>query len=188
MLHPQAILLRGGPANWGTGVSAITLLVGCLVLGSRCLYSGVSLGQPVFLLLPAQWRCHQYLYVDKAGYAKIYVAWATREAGGSQYGVPSTGRRRRARQRRCRSNTDAQSDGLVLPEREAKAAHAIPDVPDLKEAVSRHLSTADRADRLDIRVAVTRKYITADSQEKTPVAVQLLQNLDHRNCRRTGTT
>ena len=34
------------------------------------------------------------LYVDKAGYAKIYAAWATREAGGSQYGVPSTGRRR----------------------------------------------------------------------------------------------
>ena len=114
------------------------------------------------------------------------TAKETREAGAAQYSVPSTGRRRRARQRRCRSNTDAQSDGLVLPEREAKAARAIPDVPDLKEAVSRHLSTADRADRLDIRVAVTRKYITADSQEKTPVAVQLLQNLDHRNCRRTG--
>ena len=51
-----------GPAAWGTGVSAITLLVGCLVLGSRCLYSCPRsrpwgrvpcLGQPVSLQLPA---------------------------------------------------------------------------------------------------------------------------------------
>ena len=53
----------------------------------------------------------------------------------------------------------------MLPEREAKAAHAIPDVPDLKEAVSRHLSTADKAGRLDIRVRVALHYITANSYE-----------------------
>ena len=105
------------------------------------------------------------LYVGEAGCNKIGVAPVTCEAGAVQYGACSADRRRRHRRGRRRGNTGAQSDGLVLAEREASAKTAIDDGLNLKEAVSRHLHSVDKAARRDIRVAAAAHYITADACE-----------------------